>query len=491
MALATSEERAQGRSWALPRALRSPHILLVPALAAILAVQWPTLHYFYYFDDYVPFGEMAGENASRYIWRLLTSTDVTPNWRPLPGLLYFASWRVAGMNPFPVHVVMLALHAGTAALIYYAVWRTTRRSWAGLFAALIFGLNPAYVGALSQVTTATQQLGAFFLVATLVAVIECCESRERVRANAWLGAALVLWVLAIASHEGMAGMFPVFGLALLSFDAEPDGRWQRAALRTAPFAAIGCATALSFAACQCNEGSTVWGTDYAWRQTVIYLGRLLYPVGLEPPWNVGVAHMAAAAGLALCMALTAITGPKITRVGAAWVLLSVAPHVFITYFTASRYLYIPAVGLGLMAGGIAALVGGPALRLAPRAAAAVGIVGSVAIGAWYIDQTRRQEEPFKAATERWRGFHTDVTSVFPTVPAGTRVIVIGGPFPQYEFQLHILPAFAEATWGDGVSITDVEPDSLPAMLARLSDSKYVAEYQSNGQLVPIHGDPSR
>jgi len=489
MALATSEERAQGRSWALPRAFRSPHLVLVPALAAVLALQWPTLHYFYYFDDYVPFGEMAGESGWRYVWRLLTSTDLTPNWRPLPGLLYFVTWRLAGMDPLPVHVAMLALHVGTAALVYHAIWRTTGRPWAGAFGALIFGLNPAYVGALSQVTTATQQLGAFFLAATLVAVIECCHARERTRANAWLAAAVVLWVLAIASHEGMAAMFPAFGLAFLSFDTVRDGRWRRAALRTAPLALIGCATALSFAACQCNEGSTVWGTDYAWRQTVIYLGRLLYPVGLESPWNVGVAHMAAAAGLALCMAITALTGPKITRVGALWVLLATAPHVFITYFTASRYLYIPAVGLGLMAGGIAALIGAPALRLAPRAATVLAAAGALAVCAWYIDQTRKQEVPFREATERWRRFHDDVTRVFPAVPSGTRVMIIGGPFQQYEYQFYILPAFAETTWGDGVTLTDMEPQSLPATLARISDSKYVAEYQADGTLVPIHGEP--
>ena len=47
-----------------------------------------------------------------------------------------------------------------------------------LGAALVFGLNPAYVGALSQVTTATQVMAGFFLVATLGAVIECALAED-------------------------------------------------------------------------------------------------------------------------------------------------------------------------------------------------------------------------------------------------------------------------------------------------------------------------
>ncbi len=94
-------------------------------------------------------------------------------------------------------------------------------------------------------------------------------------------------------------------------------------------------------------------------------------------------------------------------------------------------------------------------------------------------------QQFADATGDWRRFHRDVTRVFPTVPAGTRVMIIGGPFQKYEYQIHILPAFAETTWGAGVTLQDYESGSLPAQLALVSDSPYVAEYR-DGELVRLH-----
>lgn len=470
-------ERAGAASW---------HWLLLPlAVGGTLALQLTTITYYYYFDDYVPFGEMAAESRWEYIWRLFTSTDLTPNWRPLPGLLYLGSWEIAGMNPLPVRIFMIAMHAGTAALIYYVLWRTTRRAWAACAGALVFGLNPAYVGALSQVTTATQVMAGFFLMATLVAAIETAISDDRRRANAWLAAAVVLWVAALASHEGMAIMFPAFGLALYTFDRERSGRLRRAAARTAPFAAIGFATAGAFAACGCNEGSSVWGADYAWNQTSIYLGRLLYPVGLELPTQPGLAHMAAAAALIAIMLAASAFAPKIARVGSLWALLAVAPHVFIQYFTASRYLYLPTPGYALLFASVAVMLVDRLSRVDLRVVSAAGVASFAALFGWYAYQTVRQDEHFANATADWRRFHRDVTRVFPRVPPGTRVMIIGGPFQKYEYQIHILPSFAQATWGGGVTLTDMEPGSLPARLALISDSPYVAEYR-DGQLVRVH-----
>lgn len=489
MAVATSEERAQESRLDIPRPLPS-HLLLLPiALLATLALQLTTVSYFFYFDDYLPFSEIVKNGRWEYTWRLFTSTDVTPNWRPLPGMLYLGSYEIAGMNPLPVHLTMLALHLGTVALLYYAVWRTTGRAWAACVAGLVFGLNPAYVGALSQVTTATQVMADFFLAATLVAVIECAMAGRAARANAWLAAAVVLWVLVIGSHEGMAIMFPVFALALFTFDPRPEGRIVRTLMRSAPFALIGFATAGAFWACGCNEGSNVWGTDYAWNQSLIYLGRMLYPVGLELPTDVSTAHMLAAAALVGVMMVT-LAGPRIARVGSLWVLLAIAPHVFIVYFTASRYLYLPAPGFAILAASVAIMAESRLTWIDRKAVIMGGSVLVAGLCGWYAYQTVEQNAYFARTTDEWRRFHRDVTRVFPAVPPGERVLIIGGPFQNYEYQLFILPAFAVTTWGPDVMLQDYEPGSLPAQLALASRSPYVAEYQ-DGELVPLYPDGDR
>lgn len=471
------------------RSALSPHALFLPlALIATLALQLTTLTYYFYFDDYVPFSEIVVNGHREYIWRLITATDLTPNWRPLPGMLYLASYDIAGMNPLPVHIFMIAMHVGSVALLYYLVWRTTGRAWAACIAALVFGLNPAYVGALSQVTTATLVMADFFLLATLIAVVECARADTLRAANTWLAAAVASFVLTLGSHEGMAIMFPVFGLALLTFDPCADGRLKRSFVRALPFAVLGFATAGAFWACGCNEGSKVWGTDYVWNQTFIYTGRLFYPVGLELPTTVGVPHIVGAVALALLMIGASAVGPKIARIGALWIVLAVAPHVFIQYFTASRYLYLAAPGLAIVLASVAIILADALPRRHLRAAAFASVPMLAALFSWYAYQTVRQNEHFANATDDWRRFHRDVTRVFPTVPSGTRVMIIGGPFQKYEYQLYILPAFAETTWGEGVTIQDYEPGSLPAQLALVSRSPYVAEYR-DGDLVRLYGTP--
>ena len=80
-------------------------------------MQLTTVNFFFYFDDYVPFGEAAtGAAAARHIWNLLTAQVLTPNWRPLPGLLYLASFKLWDMGPLPC-TSSRSLHVGTAALI--------------------------------------------------------------------------------------------------------------------------------------------------------------------------------------------------------------------------------------------------------------------------------------------------------------------------------------------------------------------------------------
>jgi len=489
MALAAPHKRAEAHAGASTRAL-SVHLVFLPiALLATLALQLTTIGYFFYFDDYVPFAEIATQSRWEYVGHLFTSTDVTPNWRPLPGLLYLASYDIAGMDPLPVRIVMIALHTATAGLLYHAIHRTTSRPWAACIGALVFGLNPAYVGALSQVTTATQVMAGFFLVATLVAVIECALAEHGRRGQIWLAASVALYILAVASHEGMAIMFPAYGLALFLFDAGPDvrGRLRRSVLRVLPFAAVGLATAISFTACGCNEGTEVWGTAYVWDQSLIYLGRLLYPVGLELPNDVGTPHAIAAFVLVGLMLTVAVAGPAIGRVGALWVVLAVGPHVFIEYFTASRYLYLPAPGYALLVAALTILAANH-LRFVPaRVLALVAVAGFAALFAWYAYQTVRQDEHFRDATSAWRRYHDDVTGVWPTVPAGEQVITIGGPFQKYEYQLYILPAFAETTWGEGRKLNDYEPGSLPAQLALSSGSPFVAEYR-DGVLTRVFDD---
>lgn len=456
------------------------------AVAVSVLVQLPTLWYYYYQDDYVYFGEIVHNGNREYIWRLITGTDLTPNWRPLPGLLYLASYDLSGMNPMLVHAAMLAFHAGTVLLLYYATWRVTGRAWAACAGALAFGIHPAYAGALGQVAAAHVMAG-FTLLATLVAAIECALARSRRGVLTWLAVAVASFGLTIGSHEAMAVMFPAFGLTMLTFDPRSEGRLVRAALRTAPLAIVSLAAVGAGAACRCNERGGI-GTDYAWSQMQIYAGRFIYPVGLEPPWHVSTVHAVAAAALAVAVAVTCAFGPKIARIGALWMVLALVPHVVIQFFTAGRYMYVTAPGFALVFASAAIMIADVVPRPYARTLALAAIPLFAVLLTWYARETLRQNDEFGQQGEVWRGFHRDVTSVYPTVPRGAQVKIIGGPFTDYLYQLNVLPAFAQTTWGPGVALYDLVPGDEPAKIWAYARGPYVAEYR-DGHLVPLEPPP--
>lgn len=485
MAVATTEDVRQRATHDILRLAGSPRLLLPLAAVVTFILQVPTIGYFFYYDDYVPFGEIARNGTAEYLRRLLLSQDLTPNWRVLPGIVFLWNYKLFGMDPMPARALMVVMHAGTAMLVFHAVMRVTGKSWAAFTGAVAFGLTPAYAGALGQVTTATQVMAGFFLVATFVAVIECALSGRPRRANAWFAASIVLYVMTIASHEGMAVMFPVFGLTHLSLDPRADGRWRRAVVRTLPLAAIGIATALAFKICECNEGSRVWSTEYAWRQSFVYLGRLLYPIDLEPKEHIRGPHLVAGIILIGIMAGVSLLRQPLGRIASLWVVVALVPHVFIDFSTASRYLYLPAPGFALLVAAVSIALVDAAARFDRRLPLLLGTPLLIAAMSWYSYQSLQQNREFDDETAKWRTFHDQVTALYPAVPPYTKVEIIGGPFTSFLYQFTVLPAFAQTTWGPTVNLGAEAPDSSPAAQIRAGNNPYAAEY-INDLLVPLH-----
>ena len=68
-----------------PRASNFRHWLLLLAIGGAFVAQARTLTFFFFQDDYVPFGEIVTNGARTYLWNLITLQDLTPNWRVMPG----------------------------------------------------------------------------------------------------------------------------------------------------------------------------------------------------------------------------------------------------------------------------------------------------------------------------------------------------------------------------------------------------------------------
>ncbi len=487
MPAAVSDARAASLPAQAPR-ITIDRLLLPLALLGTLAAQARTLTFYFFQDDYVPFGEIAKNGTWEYLWRLVLARDLTPNWRVVPGVMYLASYKLFGMTPLPMHIAMLLLHLGTVALIYRIAVRSTGHAWAAFAAAVVFGVHPAYAGALGQVAVVPHIAAAFFLAATLNAVFDCARAKRASSARAWWAAAIALYILALMSNESMAIIFPVFGLAFVLFGEEPEGRIRRAAFRVLPFAVIGFVAALAVKTCDCTEASSVYSLDHAPRVFLIYAGRLLYPIGLEPPFYIDAPHLYAAIVLLAVASAMLARGPAIGRIGAVWMALAIIPHIFVEDHTANRFTYLATPGFAMLAAGCAIVLEPQLRRANTRAPALAGAALLAMIAPWYAMQTHLQNEPWRRTTSDWQHLHDELQRVYPDVPPGARVEVIGGRLTHPLDDFFVMPALGWTIWSPEVTLQTFAEDDPYAVKIRANNNPYAAEFQ-HGTLVPWKNPP--
>jgi hypothetical protein len=426
----------------------------------VFLVHLPVLGHYFFGDDFVPLADISLRSTPRYLRDLLLLRDVTPNWRFLTGLVYLGEYRAFGANAFPYLLVAVLVHAATTALLCRLVYRAAGSVWPAGFAALLFGLSAAHVPTVGQVTAFNNVLAGFFLVLALLALYEGLEG-GRLR---WMVPAS--FAAAIAANDSAAVIAPVFGLAAFLHEASgrdwwrDRGRWWRMALVSAPYAAIGGAALLSFWACGCTQASRAgtWGAgDHIAGNVWIYLGRLLYPIGMEPPGEPGTAHVVAGSAVALLALVALVRGPRLARVAVLFLGLALVPYAPLHWALAPRYVYLASIPFAMVAGLLAAQVSAAGRALTPLAPAALGVLaaGAIALHAW---QSVEQNASFKAETDDYRELVVALEERFPDLPESDKVYVRGGPLTLPLLQFTVLPSIGEVLYG-GVVIAAVDEAS--------------------------------
>jgi hypothetical protein len=301
-----------------------------------------------------------------------------------------------------------------------------------------------------------------------------------------LGGGIIAFAFAIASNGSMAIMFPVLGLPFLLLGEPGDlqRRLQRAVLFTLPFAVLGFAAAIGFTACDCTAAEDTFGLDNAHRTFFIYLGRLVYPVGLEPPTYIDPPHLIAGLLLFVVTIVMLAVGPVVGRIGAAWMLLAIAPHALIETHTAHRFMYLAAPGFGFLVAGIVAAFEPHARRIGTAGGLALAALVVLLVVPWYSWQTHRENGPYREATGDWELLHDELARVFPRVPPGTTVEVIGGPLTHPLDNFYVMPALAFTMWGPETRLQTFAPDDPYAAQLRGRVHPYAAEFVGN-ELRPI------
>jgi len=475
-------------SVAVPVGARWPAAALAAVGLAIFFVHLPVLmHHYFVGDDFVPLADIASRSTPDYLRDLFLLRDVTPNWRFLTGLAYLGLYRAFGLDAMPFFLVSVLVHIGTAGLIFWLVRRVTSAAWPGLLAASFFGLTSAHAHTIGLVTAFNNVLAAFLLMLSLVTLYEGLERRQL---GPWLAVSVASFAGAVAANESAAVLTPVPVLFMLwKAPTEADWwrqpqQWPRLALLSAPYVAIGAATLIAFAACDCTEathgGVADWG-DHVIGNFWIYLGRLLYPVGMEYPGKVEAAHLAAGITLALLMLAALARGPALARICAAFIVLALLPYLPIRFALAPRYVYMASIPFSMLAAFAfieAAELGRRLTPIAPAALAAVAL-GVLALYSW---QTWEQNNVIERASDDWRALVTGLDERVPDPPDGSRVYVRGGPITGALPQFVVLPAVGELLWGK-VELFSV-PEGTSSFCIRPGDPLYVVDFDG-GRFTPV------
>ena len=457
---------------------------LLAVVAAVVGVYLPVLRHSYFFaDDFVPLGDIAKQSTWSYLREIFLLRDVTPNWRVLPGLYYLVLFKAFGLNETAFLLGSVLAQAATAGLIFWLVWRVVHRVWPATLAGLLFGINAAHVPTVAYITAFTHVLGGLLVV---LAVVLLYEGLERQQLSVLVSVSVIAFGGAIAANESVAVVAPVFGLLAFWKTSTADG-WRcqctRAAWLSLPYVLLGASALATFSACRCTDAPELMGFgNHIIGNTWIFLGRLLYPIGMEfPPGRVDTSHLVAGIVLAVLTAVALLRGPGLARISAVFLILALVPYLPMDWVVAPRHVYLASIPFAIMMTLLAVDLTELAGRLAPALAAALVVVafGAVGLLGW---QTVEQNRPLDADSNDWRTLVDGLQERYPDVPDGSLVYVRGGPLTSTFWQPYVLPALAEVLWGD-VELSTV-PESTVAFCSRTGHETYVVDFD-DGRFTPV------
>ena len=343
-------------------------LLLFCATAAIYFQVYD--HRFINFDDtgYITDNAMVkGGLCWKGVRSALTSFACS-NWHPLTWVGHMADYSLWGDWAGGHFLDNAVLHFLVAVLVFFFFRRHTGRFWPSFWVAMVFCLHPTHVESIAWASEKKDVLCALFVLATLLAYGEYVRKGTR---RGWWGA-LLFFALALMAKP-MAVTVP-FLLLLLDFwpfrrGGEPGGPlrgWFRRIGEKVPFfllSGISCwltlvaqetavvrGLSISFPAKLANVALAYWK----------YIGEMLVPVNLSfyypfpegPPLSVALA--AAGALAAVTALLFRLRGSRpCLPVGWLWYVGMLVPVIGLVQVgaqsMADRYLYLPSIGLSVMA----------------------------------------------------------------------------------------------------------------------------------------------
>jgi tetratricopeptide (TPR) repeat protein len=390
-------------------AARGRILVVILLVLAVIALYWRTKNYGYvnYDDDsYIVNNAWVKAGLTRQnMMRAFTTIEVS-NWHPLTWLSYMAGCELFGPAAGGQHVINLALHAASAALLFLALHGATGRLYPSALTAALFALHPLNVESVAWVSERKGALSTFFWMLTLWFYLRYVRQPDVVRyLLVFLSMALGLmakqmlltmpfilllldyWPLArVARPPASIGVRPIDAVAATppasvgvrpidavagpssaSFrvwlDALPAPTFKTLVVEKIPLVLLSLVFIPIVFYAQ-SHGGAIIGMDVvplklrvsnALISYLTYMKKIVLPYGLSvfyPYFDLAVWKGAAAFLVLIAASVVALKSASrrpYVFVGWAWFVGSLVPVIKLVQLgsssTADRYTYIPAVGL--------------------------------------------------------------------------------------------------------------------------------------------------
>lgn len=322
-------------------------------------------------DGYVTENAMVRNGLTLEGVKQAFTTMYKSYWLPLTWISYMVEIEIWGYDPGIFHLNNVILHALDTALIFFLfAWITGKPGKSWLLAAL-FALHPLRVESVAWVTERKDVLSLFFMILSFAAYVKGVKTKRK----GYGGLALLGMVLGCLTKP----IVVVLPCLLLVLDFWPLKRfrltigewrsWLQCGLEKIPFFVVSVAVSCSTYFTQSSGGSIVGGDvlplmDRILRiplNIIFYLWKTIWPVGLSIVYPARLEQPPLSLALAMLFVLGAVTwGIWIQRhkrpyllAGWLWFLFALAPVSGIvrvgTVEVADRFMYLPHIGLALMA----------------------------------------------------------------------------------------------------------------------------------------------
>ncbi len=475
------------RSAALTDALRrlARHLPFLAIVALVIGIHIPTMKYYFFGDDFLVLGDIQSRAFPAYMRDVFLLRDLTPNWRPLTMLVYWAEFKTFGFNALPWRIVNLTLHVATVAVLYMLVLSMTKRLFVALVAAAVFAVSASAVHTVTYITAFPHVFSEFLLISSLFALHQYVAGGER-RA-AWYWGSFLLFVAGFLANEGGV----VLGAAILVYYATASLVRRRDPLdfvmKMLPFGLAATLLVGGLSGCGC-QGVDAGFYGVGWhipRETWVYMARLAYPVGAIQK-NPGAMEWAWGSVVVAFAIFFFVRGPHIARFAAVGMLIGVAPYAPGKIWTATRYTYMSLPFFAILVAVAAGFVHHHAVRLWKPGAHALAAAALIAVAGLYSWQTIHQTQPFMKDTERWRLLTTDLRANYDAAPEGTTIYVVDdeGLWSNLYWQPTWLTSVGHALYGKGVSVRALSSADFERLSQNLSGNVYLVQLE-DGHLQPV------